>query len=462
MVVRIRLAALFYPIFFLLSCLHNSSYLCGDSHKLIITKTMLVKSFVLRRESFEAIVSQCVPGTIAVVRPQNTLVNLFRAVIHKMIVDKQSAEYEIKEVKAYLNTLSDNSEYQKKKELFIEYVQDYLQKATSYRVSIEAVEDYILAQCSILCAQAVAFSAGIEVIDGRDLVICRQKENAPVFDWAATCKEIEEKCKGKSHIVISGGYARTPHGDVIGIGKGGANMMAALVASALKADSIEFYVEGEGINGITSMTYDEAAHYCASNVAPFPSAALWPAKQAGIPIVVKSIQHPEFAGTLISSSECVGKEVSGVVVDKDLDLVTIYGTGLLGRVGASSAIFSSLADAGVNVRFISQTSSEYAITFAVSAKDNEKVSAVVNNLVVNNPLIPLDDIMVVNREVAIVTVYGSRMKNIPGVSGKVFSLLGAAGVNVIASAQGGEELSISVVLEVFDLEKACKALTILY
>lgn len=423
---------------------------------------MFVKSFVLRRESFNAIVSQCIPGAIAVVRPEKELVNLFRAVINKMVVEKQTAECEIAVVKEYLNAISDNKEYQQKKVDFIEYVQDYLRKATNYNVPVEAIEDYILAQCAYLCAQAVAFSANIEAVDGRDLVVCYQKEKTSVFDWAATCKEIEERCKGKSQIIISGGYARTPNGEVVGIGKGGANMMAALVASALKADSIEFYVEGEGINGITAMTYDEAAHYCASKIAPFPSAALWPAKQAGIPIVVKSILHPDFTGTMISSSENVGKEVSGVIIDQDLDLVTVYGTGLLGRVGASSAIFTSLANAGVNVRFISQTSSEYAITFAVNAKDSEKVSEVINALVVNNPLIPLDDIMVINREVAIITVYGSRMKNIPGVSGKVFSLLGAAGVNVIASAQGGEELSISVVLEVSDLDKAQKALSILY
>ena len=77
-------------------------------------------------------------------------------------------------------------------------------------------------------------------------------------------------------------------------------------------------------------------------------------------------------------------------------------------------------------------------------------------------MFPLEDVMVVNREVAIITVYGSRMKNIPGVSGKVFSLLGNAGVNVIAAAQGGEELSISIVIEVSDLDKAQKALKELY
>lgn len=424
---------------------------------------MQIKSFVLRRESFDAIVRQCEPGTIAVVRPEKALVRLFRSFIHKRLVEKDAATAEIREAEAYLDAVSDLPAYRQKKDEFIEYVQEYVSNAVGYAIPLASVEDYILAQCATLCAQAVALAAGVEEMDGRDLVVCRQGEGMPVFDWAATCGEIERKCRGKSQLVISGGYARTPQGVVVGIGKGGANMMAALVASALQAESIAFYVEGEGINGIASMTYDEAAHFCASRKAPFPSAALWPAKKAGIPIVVKSILHPEFEGTWISSaSEDAGKEVSGVVVDRDLELVTVYGTGLLGRVGASSAIFSSLAQAGVNVRFIAQTSSEYAISFAVGTGDGAKVSEVVNALVVNNPLLPLDDVMMVQREVAIATVYGSRMKNVPGVSGKVFSLLGAAGVNVIASAQGGEELSISVVLDVNDLDKAQQALGILY
>ena len=418
---------------------------------------MKIKSFVLRRDSFKAIVSQCVPGTIAVVRPEKALENLFRKVIHMMIVEKQAGTAEVDEVKAYLDAVSDVPAYVQKKDEFVSYVQDYLRKAMSYSVPVASVEDYLLAQCAYLCAQAVAYAANVNVIDGRELVVCRQEGNLPVFDWIATRKEIELKCKDKSYLVISGGYARTPQGTVVGIGKGGANMMASLAGSAVAAEQIEFYVEGEGINGIASMTYDEAAHYCATKSAPFPSAALWPAKKAGIPIVVKSIQHPEFQGTQISSTAtgvATTYGISGMVVDKDLDLVTVYGTGLLGQVGASSTIFSAMAQAGVNIRFISQTSSEYAISFAVNAKDSEKVSAILNGLMVNNPLIPLDDVMVVNREVAILTVYGSRMRNIPGVSGKVFSLLGEAGVNVIASAQGGEELSISVVMEVKDVEKA--------
>lgn len=423
---------------------------------------MLVKSFVLRQDSFSSIVAHCTSCSIAVIRPERALEALFRKLIHRVIEEKKTANKELRDVSAYFDAVSDNPQFLQRKHEFIEYVEEYLNRAAVYNINTEQVEDYVLAQSSLLCAQAVAFSINVEVIDGRELVVCRQNETIPVFDWAATRQEIECKCKGKDRLIISGGYARTPKGVVVSVGKGGANMMASMIGASLNADKIEFYVEGEGINGIESMTYDEAAHYCAVSNAPFPSAALWPAKNAGIPIVVKSIQRPDFQGTSITSSVKAGKgAISGIIADGDLILVTVYGTGLLGQVGASSSIFSSLAKAGVNIRFIAQTSSEYSISFAVREKYGEKVSEVFRALFNNNPLIPLDDVMIVNRKVGIITVYGSWMRNVPGISGTVFSLLGKAGVSVIASAQGGEELSISAVLDIEDLNKAKECLAVL-
>lgn len=420
---------------------------------------MVIKSFIISRDNINSIVNQCLPGVMAIIRPNKALVSLFRSVVYKRIVEKKSALAEVNEVKALLSSISADQIFQEKQKEFIGYVLDYLGQSVGYSIPVSFVEDYILAQCSKLLADVVAVSAGVEVIDGRDLVVCYREKDNVVFDWQATRSKIEEKCANKPNLVIAGGYARTPQGDVVGVGKGGADMMASLVASSLKAEAVEFFVDGDGINGIPSMTYDEAAHYCASKSAPFPSAALWPAKQAGIPIVVKSISNYGFAGTMISSKiEESGKAISGIVVDEDLVLITVYGTGLLGTVGTSSTIFSSMAKAGVSIRFISQTSSEYSISFAVRSKYIERVSSVLSSLVVNNPLLPLDDVMIFNRDVAILTVYGSRMKNVPGTSSKVFSALEKAGINVIASAQGGEELSISVVIDKADLDEANQAL----
>ena len=60
--------------------------------------------------------------------------------------------------------------------------------------------------------------------------------------------------------------------------------------------------------------------------------------------------------------------------------------------------------------------------------------------------------------VGIVTVFGSKMRNVSGTSAAVFGKLGAAGVNIIASAQGGEELSISLVVDAADTDKVADLL----
>ena len=66
--------------------------------------------------------------------------------------------------------------------------------------------------------------------------------------------------------------------------------------------------------------------------------------------------------------------------------------------------------------------------------------------------------MVANQEVGIVTVFGSRMRNLPGTSASIYNKVGQAGINIIASAQGGEELSISLVVKAADVEKAAALL----
>lgn len=419
---------------------------------------MIVKSLVLRPRNVSQIAGQCSRDVIAVVRPEKALESLLREAARKEIIDKQPATAEMKAVSDYFGAVSANPAFLRKKDEFVEYVHDYLQKGKLFGASLPAVEDYILAQCALLCAEAVASCVDAAVVlDGRELVVCRMNGNVPVFDWSATVAEIKAKCQGP--MLVAGGYARTFQGIVVRVGKGGANLLASLIASAIGASRIEFFVEGDGIKGIPQMTYDEAAHYCAGSSAPFPSSSLWPAKNAGIPIWVKSIQNDDFAGTLVSSEAAhTDGMVSGVIDERDLVLVTVYGTGLLGTVGVSSSIFGALASERVNIRFISQTTSEFAITFAVRAKDTEKVEAVLHRLIAENPMLPLDDVMMVDRRVGVITVYGSRMKNVPGVSGNVFSLLGAAGVNVIASAQGGEELSISVVVDEADVETGLAAL----
>jgi len=411
---------------------------------------MFVKSFLLKPQFIGQIAAQCGPDTIAVIRPEKAVESLFREAISIAIDQKKRVRDQMEAIRAYFDGLSTDAAYQERVAQTLDTVSGYLKEAMYIQTDRFAIEDYVLAKCARLAAEAVHVVAGGRLLDGTELMICRSARH---FDWVASQEQIRQRCAPGQ--IIPGGYGRLQTGYVVRVGKDGAHLMAALIGATMKAGGIEFYVDGRGIDAQTAMSYDEAAHYCAQAHAPFSSSAIWPAKNAGIPIIVKDISDAAFQGTLISNDSA---RTTGVLCEKGLDLVTVYGTGLLGRVGMSGAIFSALADARVNVRFIAQTSSEYSISFAVRSEEKDRAVLAIQSLFKENPLLPLDDVVVLNQAVGIVTVFGSRMRNVPGVSGGVFGKLGAAGINIIASAQGGEELSISLVV---DAEKAGEAASLL-
>mgnify|MGYP002861891389 CR=1 FL=1 len=417
---------------------------------------MIVKSFVLKPQYLDQIAAACGADTVAVVRPAKKIEAVFREAVRKTLQEKQWAWEEMQAILSYFQGLSDSPSYRSGVERMVDSVSTYLREGMYVQASPIAVEDYVMAKCARLCAEAVNHFVQGSLMDGTELMLCHSDARGDQhFDWEGSRKQIDARCRVEGPLVISGGYGRLDSGYVVRVGKDGAHLMASLIGVVLDASSIEFYIEGQGVAGIPAMTYDEAAHFCASAQAPFASSAIWPAKNANIPILVKDVADSSFSGTVISSGSA---HRTAVICDKGLDLVTVYGTGLLGRVGMSGSIFSCLAAAGVNVRFIAQTSSEYSISFAIRRDQKEQALEAMHGLFRENPLLPLDDVVVLNQSVGIVTVFGSRMKNVPGVSGQVFGKLGEAGINVIASAQGGEELSISLVVDAADVDRAAAML----
>ena len=411
---------------------------------------MIVRSFYLKKQFASRIAALCTEDVIAVIRPERAVESLFSEAITVTIDKKKNASAQMDAIKEYFYSLEEDPSYREKVDGILDTISGYLREAMYVQTERGAIQDYVMAKCARLCAEAIGTKARGKIVDGTELMICHSVQH---FDWQQSQAQIRERCMPGQ--IIPGGYGRLSTGYIVRVGKDGAHLMASLIGATLEAESIEFYVDGRAFQSEAAMTYDEAAHYCSQEHAAFASSAVWPAKNAGISIVVKDITDPSFEGTLISSNS---SHSTAVIVDRDLDLITVYGTGLLGRVGMSGAIFSCLAQAHVNVRFIAQTSSEYSISFAVKSAEKDRCVYAIQSLFKDNPLLPLDDVVVANQEVGIVTVFGSRMRNLPGTSASIFNKMGQAGINIIASAQGGEELSISLVVKAADVEKAAALL----
>jgi len=105
--------------------------------------------------------------------------------------------------------------------------------------------------------------------------------------------------------------------------------------------------------------------------------------EAGIPLIMISQGSSQFNLSLVIEQRMVKQavralnlvaEVDGgaVTVDEDVGVIAIVGQGMAGTPGVAGRIFSSLGEDGINIRMISQSSSEANVSMLVANDDLER------------------------------------------------------------------------------------------
>lgn len=270
--------------------------------------------------------------------------------------------------------------------------------------------------------------------------------------------------------VITGFIGSTLSGETTTLGRGGSDYTAALFGQMLGVREIEIWTDVNGVMtadprkvskafSLAALTYEEAmelSHFGAKVIYP-PS--LQPALLARIPLLVKNTFQPSFPGTRVFSSKPPSEQaITGISSMKEIALLRVCGSGMIGIAGISMRLFGALARQNISVIFISQASSEHTICFAVPLQCAELAKNTVEEefrLEIQSHQI---DGVIVEPHCSILAVIGENMRNTPGISGKVFQALGKNGINVIAIAQGSSELNISFVVAKTDESKALNAL----
>jgi aspartokinase/homoserine dehydrogenase 1 len=196
----------------------------------------------------------------------------------------------------------------------------------------------------------------------------------------------------------------------------------------------------------------ELSYFGAEVLHPY---TMMPAVERGVPIRIKNTMNPSAPGTLIShEGTATDQVITGIASIENVALINVEGGGMLGIPGVASRIFAALAAAEVNIIMISQASSEHSICIVCREEQAKKALKSLSR-----ELAPEVEAKKISRfelleKLEIVAVIGENMRGTPGISGRIFSALGAAEVNVLAIAQGSSERNISFVIEWKDREKA--------
>lgn len=336
--------------------------------------------------------------------------------------------------------------------------------------------DYILSfgeRSSAFIIAHVMRQEGINAtyLDARKIIKTDKNFGSAKVDFDATYYHIKEFYTQGSEIqIVTGFIASTKSGLTTTLGRGGSDYTAAILAAGLDAESIEIWTDVDGVMTadprmvkkaftIPTMTYAEAmemSHFGAKVIYP---PTLQPALAKKIPLYIKNTFNPDFPGTYISENSDLGHHaVKGISSISKVALLTLQGSGLVGVPGIAGRLFSSLAQAGVNIILITQGSSEHSISFAVQPHQALKARRRMESEFEIEIRQGLVDVIKLEEDLAVVAIIGENMRYQPGIAGRLFQAMGKNGINVVAIAQGSSELNISVVINRADESKALNSI----
>jgi aspartate kinase len=270
--------------------------------------------------------------------------------------------------------------------------------------------------------------------------------------------------------VIAGFQGVTRDQRIATLGRGGSDTSAVAVAAAI-GGACDIYTDVDGVyttdprieeraRKLDRISYEEMLEMASLGAKVLQTRSVELAMAQHVPLrVLSSFVEPGEApgqGTVVCDEEEIMEKriVSGVAYSRDEAKITVYG--LPDRPGISSAIFSRLADANVNVDMIVQSHAHKAnsanMEFTVGKRDAQKAVDEVKALQGDLSF----DAVEVNEDVAKVSVIGVGMRSHAGVAKTMFQALAQKGVNIQVISTS--EIKISVLIEAAYTELAVRAL----
>lgn len=300
----------------------------------------------------------------------------------------------------------------------------------------------------------------VQWCDARTVLVVDWGPLGPAVDWRESQSNLARAVAPdfQGALVITGFVASDRRGAQTTLGRNGSDFSASIFGVLLDAAEINIWTDVEGVLSadprrvpdatvIDQLSYNEAmelAYFGAKVIHPQTMA---PAVKKSMPIWIKNTFEPEKAGTLICANPSSAHPVKGLTSIEEVALVNLEGAGMIGVPGTAQRLFGALRGAGINVILISQGSSEHSICCAVPEKEGERAAAAVRDAFERELREGQIQSVGLVGGLAILAVVGDGMAGTPGVAAKLFSALGAAGVNIRAIAQGASERNISVVVD---------------
>ena len=264
-------------------------------------------------------------------------------------------------------------------------------------------------------------------------------------------------------VIVAGFQGETSEGDITTLGRGGSDLTAIALASAVGADACQIFTDVDGVytcdprivptaKKIQEISYDEMLEMASSGSKVMQSRSVEFAKKFGVTFEVRSSFNNN-PGTTVKE-ESAGMEqvvVRGVSVERNQAKVTV--TNVPDKPGCAARLFTALADAHVMVDVIVQNvsaSGSTDISFTMNRDELEKIGDLLDRVAaeIGAGKVSKQD------GIAKLSVVGIGMRTHSGVAAKLFDALAKGGINIQMISTS--EIKIAVIIEEAKIAEAAK------
>ena len=276
-------------------------------------------------------------------------------------------------------------------------------------------------------------------------------------------ERIESELSKNRVVVVAGFQGLNRYDDITTLGRGGSTSAVA-IAAALHADLCQIYTDVDGVytadprlvpraRKLDEITFDEMLELASLGAQVLNNRSVELAKKYSVNLEVRS-SLTDLPGTIVKEvTDVEGMLIKGVAKDKDVAVISILEVPDV--PGASFKVFSLMAQKKINVDIILQSSGKEGhkdVIFTVPLGDAETALALLEE---NRQRFGCRDI-VVDKDVAKVSIVGAGMQSHSGVASRMFEALFEANINIRMISTS--EIKISVLIAKADADRAVNAI----
>lgn len=330
------------------------------------------------------------------------------------------------------------------------------------QITSGAQKDWVASRGEWLCAKIVAQYLGATFVDAAEAIVFSAEGR---FRADETYERLAARLTGNGLFVVPGFYGQDVAGAIRCFSRGGSDITGAIVARAVGAGVYENWTDVSGLlmadprlienpKPIAEVTYREQRELSYMGATVLHDEAVFPVREAGIPIHIRNTNDPKAPGTrIVTTRDSSKSSIVGVAGRKGFATIFTEKALMNAEVGYGRRMLEILERNGIPYEHAPTSIDTMSVVVRGEDLDGKEEQIATD---IHGALKP--DRLEILRDLAVIATVGEGMIHRIGMSGRLFAALGKAGVNIRMINQGASEINIIAGVDDSDYEKAVRAI----